>query len=201
MEAIVKNVLATSTLDEALKELNFGSDFLLFSISGETSNHGNRKMFPCVIRYFTPENCIQNKIIDFYEDANETAIAISDKIINILKSMEVSTKNLISFSADNAAVNYGKHNAVFKILKDNHVPNLIKANCLCHALLDTVRQVTKHSFNVEKFVIKVYNEFSNSAQNVEQLKECFNFANMEYEHILRHVPTRWLSLFPAIDRL
>jgi len=34
-------------------------------------------MFPYVIRYFTLEKGIQNKIIEFYEDANETAIVIS----------------------------------------------------------------------------------------------------------------------------
>lgn len=109
---------------------------------------------------------------------------------------------MISFLADNASVNVSKHHSVYKLLKDEHNPGLIAANCLCHVLNNSIRQANKKlPYDIENLVIKVYYEFSISAQNVEQLKERFEFVNLEYRNILRHVPTRWLSLYPAVDRL
>ena len=50
-------------------------------------------------------------------------------------------------------------------------------------------------------MLKVFAEFSNAAVRRENLQECFNFHQAEYHAVLRHVPTRWLSLFKAVERL
>ncbi|GFW26083.1 dimer_Tnp_hAT domain-containing protein [Trichonephila clavipes] len=44
-------------------------------------------------------------------------------------------------------------------------------------------------------------EFFCSAKKREDLKECFDFFESEYREVIRHVPTRWLSLFNALDRM
>ena len=54
---------------------------------------------------------------------------------------------------------------------------------------------------MESFVIKTYNSFASSAKKCEVLRDFCNFLDMEYKELLRHAPTRWLSLLPAIDRL
>ena len=106
-----------------------------------------------------------------------------------------------NFCADNASVNFGKFNSVFTKLQSVK-PTLIKANCLCHVINNMVKNASKaFKVDVESVVIKIYNEFSSSAKRTENLKSFFEFVDLEYQDLLRHVPTRWLSLHPAIDRL
>jgi hypothetical protein len=57
------------------------------------------------------------------------------------------------------------------------------------------------SFDVEMLVIKVFNEFSSSAKKLDELKDFFIFLETEYSVLLRLVPTRFLSLFAAVDKL
>ncbi|GFT08446.1 uncharacterized protein TNCV_2324631 [Trichonephila clavipes] len=54
---------------------------------------------------------------------------------------------------------------------------------------------------MSKIVMKVFAEFSCFAKKREDLKECFDFFESEYREVIRHVPTRWLSLCKALDRM
>ena len=110
-------------------------------------------------------------------------------------------KYVSSYSADNASVNYGKHPSVFQKLKQQN-NNIVPANCNCDVMNNTIKYALKaFSFDVESFVIKCYNSFSSSAKISDDLREFSEFLQMEYRELLRHVPTRWLSLMPTIDRL
>ncbi|MGH0155332.1 UNVERIFIED_CONTAM: hypothetical protein FKN15_029330 [Acipenser sinensis] len=57
------------------------------------------------------------------------------------------------------------------------------------------------SFDVEGLVLKIFNEFSCSAKRAEKLKSCFEFVQQDYHKVLSCVPTQWLSLFTAVERL
>jgi hypothetical protein len=57
------------------------------------------------------------------------------------------------------------------------------------------------SFDIEYAVLKIFAEFSNSDKKRETLKECFEFCESDFREVIRHVPTRWLSLFKAVDRV
>jgi hypothetical protein len=56
-------------------------------------------------------------------------------------------------------------------------------------------------FDTENVVLKIFAEFSNSAKKRETLKECFEFCKSDFREVIGHVPTRWLSLFKAVDRV
>ncbi|KAJ0174761.1 hypothetical protein K1T71_009869 [Dendrolimus kikuchii] len=140
-------------------------------------------MFPVTVQWFSIRDGLKQGLLDFYQDPIETSEAIKTQLCKVLQENSLSLSSVSSFSADNASVNYGIHNSC---------KCLILHNCNKHALKAL-------QFDVESLVLKVYSEFSAFAKRTAKLKEFF--AHLEYKCILRHVPTRWLSLLPALDRL
>ena len=116
--------------------------------------------------------------------------------------MDITEKNALrvnqisAYGADNASVNFGKHNSVFQKLKEVN-PQIMKGNCKCHLIHNTLKNAT--GYDAEAIVLKIHSEFSCSAKRADSLKEFCEFTSVQYKEILRHVPTRWLSLLPAIQ--
>lgn len=130
------------------------------------------------------------------ENADESAAVIVALIQQLLDNFGLSFDQVTAFSADNTNVNYGIHNSsqVFTSLKKKQ-KDLLQGNCHAHIVHNTV----KHA--LENVVLKVYGFFSTSAKRRESLKEFCRFCDVEFQEILRHVTTGWLSLNPAISRL
>ncbi|KAJ4929630.1 hypothetical protein JOQ06_018653, partial [Pogonophryne albipinna] len=110
-------------------------------------------------------------------------------------------KKMSAYAADNASVNYGKHNSVYQKLKLAQ-KDVLAANCLAHILHNATRYAASNlDIDIENVVLKVYSHFSISASRTAQLKEFCEFVEVEECNLLRHVVTRWLSLLPSIDRI
>jgi len=80
-------------------------------------------------------------------------------------------------------------------------PSLIGVGCPAHVLNNCIQHGTDTlKIDIESTVLKVYNYFSIYTVRVESLKQFCEF-NIEYEQLLYHSKTSWLSLFPALERL
>ena len=134
MEAIAKNILSPLSIEKHLKAVNSRK----FSIASDASNEGNIKLFPIAIQYFDINSGINIFVIDFYEDPNETSNAIYNRLKMCLNEYNLDLNNLIAFSGDNASVNYGKYHSIFQSFKENN-KFIVKANCNCHILLNTIK--------------------------------------------------------------
>uniref|UniRef100_A0A9J8D4G3 Uncharacterized protein n=1 Tax=Cyprinus carpio carpio TaxID=630221 RepID=A0A9J8D4G3_CYPCA len=204
--SIVTGVLAPASLETCLKQLNTPmiadrpDSLPHFSIASDASNHGTTKLFPLALRYYTPDLGVQNKLLDFYDDCNENSDAIFNQVVSRLER-NLGLERISAYSADNASVNYGVHNSVYKKLTDKNA-SVIKANCVAHILHNCGRYAgDKLRIDIENIVTKVCNHFSSSAKRVQELKEVFEFVDEEYTALYKNVPTRWLSLWPAVKRL
>ena len=196
--SIVENVLAPAGQELLIDDLKRAK---YFSLGIDASNCDNLKMFPVTVQYFSEESGIKLGLLDFYEDSQETSEAIANQIRSVLEKNELDVNCLAGFSADNASVNFGKHVSVYEKLK-KEVPTITRANCKCHILHNCTKFALKAlSFDVEALVLKVYSEFTSSVKRTSELASFFEFVDLEYREILRHSPTRWLSLLPAIERL
>lgn len=196
--AIARNVLAPYAQEQVVTEIKNAE---YFSVGSDASNVGNMKTYPYAVQYFNTETGISKKLLDFYEDPFESSKDVFRKIKEVTENNGLNLTQITAYSADNASVNYGVNNSVFQKLRMTN-DHLIKANCNCHVINNCVKYALKAlSVDIESIIIKTFNEFSSSSTKTEKLKECFLFASVEYKNLLRHVPTRWLSLLPALDRL
>lgn len=158
-------------------------------------------MFPLAVQFFRPESGTTNKMLDFRENADESAAGIVDFIQQTLEKFGLSLDQVTAYSADNTNVNYGIHNSVFTDLKKKK-KDLLQGNCHAHIMHNTVKHALDQlTVDVENIVLKVYGHFSTSAKRRESLKDFCEFCDVEFRDIVRHVTTRWLSLNPAITWL
>jgi hypothetical protein len=140
-----------------------------YSLASDASNHGIKTLFPIAVRYWTPKNGVENKVLDFYDDPNETSAGIANQIKARLTENSLSLENISSYSADNASVNFGNHNSVFQKLQQLN-PSIQRANCPAHILQ------TADKLDVDMgSLVKIFNHFSSSAKRITDLKNVFQF--------------------------
>lgn len=195
---IISNVLAPASIKIVLNDL---ANDHSFSISTDATNKGNVKTFSLVLRYFKKSVGVQTKLLSFFSLDNERSVDIAAALHSKLSFNGLDKKNATSYCADNASVNVGKNQSVFVELC-NSKAGIKAVGCNSHILHNTAKKATnKLLIDVELIVIKIFNEFSSSTKKMTELKEYFVCTDTEWSEMLRHVPTRWLTLMPAIDRL
>lgn len=145
-------------------------------------------------------------MLEIENTKNETSDTITELIITQLRRHDLLSK-CIAFSGDNCNTNFGgieRHgtNNVFHKLKENLNPNLVGVGCSGHVINNAVHHgCDLLAVDIESIVLKIYNFFSTYTVRTEALKEFCETAEVEYKQLLYHSKTRWLSLFPAIERI
>lgn len=201
-EALATAVMAPDCKEQIVKQLKNS----FYCVQTDASNVKNRKFFPIAVQYFNVNKNlgkigVANKLLDFVENPDESANGMFQIIEQCLVSNNLSFKHVSSFSADNCNANFGEHSSLFTNLKKQN-RDIIKANCHAHILHNAIKHsIDKLDYDIENLVLKLYSHFSISAKRRESLKDCFEFNESQYQELLRHVTTRWLSLLPCIERI
>ncbi|GFY54581.1 uncharacterized protein TNIN_172131 [Trichonephila inaurata madagascariensis] len=90
-----------------MKELKYDLDKCnCITILNDASNHGNKKIYPIVVRFFQPYVGVQVKILDFQDQPGETSDIIVNYLNQVLTDNNLTAK-VVAFCGDNANVNFG----------------------------------------------------------------------------------------------
>lgn len=201
--AIAKNVITPFCIENIKKEI---SEIPYISVSTDGSIHGSIKMFPFLIQYFNAKTGIQTKMLHLNNLQDEKSETIANYIIKYLTKFNLLEK-CIAFSADNCNTNFGGikragENNVYYKLKSKLEKDLIGIGCPVHITSNSAKTgFDSFPVDVELICIKIFNFFSIYTVRTESLKEFCSFAEIEYKNLLGHSGTRWLSLFPAVNRI
>lgn len=204
-ETIINNVLVPRTLEIIAERLEC---IPFISVATDASNHGSTKMFPILIQYYDYlEGGINVKLIDLKNTKNETSDTISELLLESLNKHELKNK-CVAFVGDNTNTNFGGINRkpgqnIYSKLKSTVNINLLGIGCPAHILHNAIHHGVDQfdMFDIESLILKIYNYFSIYTVRTESLKDFCEFVDVTYRELLYHSKTRWLSLFPSINRI
>ena len=107
----------------------------------------------------------------------------------------------ISFMSDTTNVMKGARSGVQKLIKNEH-PHLYDVGCICHLADLTVKAgMETLPVNIDQLFIDVFYYFFHSSKRKQEFCNiwCSLFTS-EPTVILKHCPTRWLSLLRCVGR-
>ncbi|XP_063361394.1 uncharacterized protein LOC134650372 [Cydia amplana] len=169
MEALVTEVLGPYSLQGVVDDLKNEDQY--FSLQTDASNKKNIKLFPLVVQYFSAKNGLQTKLLDFYENINESADGMFSSIKESLANLDLTFENVSGFSADNTNANFGARHSLFTNIREE-VPDVLKGNCHAHIIHNCVKRAMDFlSYDIENVILKIYSHFAHSAVRREDLKK------------------------------
>lgn len=176
-----------------------------FSLStdGSSDRNAEEQLYPLVVRYFDEDfSQVVSVLLEIGTTEDRSTGANIFKILDTaLEEKKIPWKNVICFSADNAAVMMGIHQGVAAYIKKQN-PNVFILGCPCHLLhLAAEKGAAELPFTPVDMLISIYYYLEKSSKRHKDLKAAQKLSGTENHKILKHVCTRWLSLQKALDRL
>ena len=177
-----------------------------FSISIDASNHNQVKLFPLVIRFFNAKAGLRVCLLDMRSMPRETSQEIMNLILSATQENGLDLKQLTSFSADNAQVNfigtqqYGQNNVFYRLKEQT--TSLIHVACPAHILHNAAEKGAEHlTVDIETIVLKIGSHFKSQTGRAESLKQFCEQLNVNYSTLPTHTPTRWTMLVAVLERM
>ena len=173
-----------------------------FSILLDESNDRVDKSCIILVKLLDPQvGNVCTRFLDMPVVNIGTAQNIFDALKESLEKHNLSFTKAIAFMSDTANVMKGRRSGVQKLIK-SEIPHLYDVGCICHlADLCIKAGVTSLPVDIDKLFIDIFYYFFHSSKRKQQFADhwCSLFTT-EPETILKHCPTRWLSLLRCVHR-
>ena len=195
--AIVKQALAPHYTQKVIQNMSNP-----FSIMMDESNDKTDKSCIILVRVLDPEvGDICTRFLDMPDVNVGTAANLFDALKSSLVKHGLDFNSTIAFMSDTTNVMKGARSGVQKLIKNEH-PFLYDVGCICHLADLTVEAGLKGlPIDIDQLFIDVFYYFQHSSKRKQEFVDlwCSLFTG-EPEVILKHCPTRWLSLLRCVDR-
>lgn len=196
-------VLAPMAIDILLDELG---DVNFATVSSDTSNKGNFKILPVMLRYFSLKTGIQTKLIDVFRLDDETGETLFNKLKSVCEKYGIWSK-IKGFSADSAVENFGgitrggDKNVFYRLRKE--LGDIVGVGCpshLAHKGAEKACDQFQPFFDIEATVVNIYNHFKTSTTRNTRLQQLVDPDDVELK-LLGYAKTRFIGFKGCIDRI
>ena len=193
---IVKESLARGYTKEVIEHCRTNPFTLMID---ESNDRTTKKRLVVLAHFFNGENT-KTRLLDLPELASGTASSIFAVIDKLFIENDIPWKNVVGFASDNCNTMVGKKNSVLSRIKEKNEV-VFSIGCICHlgnlCLKDGLKKLP---VNMDDLLVDIFYFFKNSSKRIEDFKEFQDFTSSEQEKILKHCPTRWLSLQKVVER-
>lgn len=193
--AIITEVLAPYWQKSTTDHMSNNS----FSIMIDESNDNQDKSCIILIRVFDQEVC--TRFLDMPVVNIGTSQNIFQALLYSLESNGLDFSKAIAFMSDTASVMKGVRSGVQKLIK-NKMPHLYDVGCICHLADLTVKAgLETLPVNIDQLFVDIFYFFYHSSKRGQTFIDhwCSLFDD-EPKSIVKHSPTRWLSLLRCVRR-
>ena len=195
--AIIKHALAPHYLDKTLHDMS-----TFFSILMDESNDKTDKSCIILLRVLDLNvGDTRTRFLDMPVVNIGTAQNLYAALKESLTSKGLDFSRCIAFMSDTTNVMKGARSGVQRLIK-NECPHVLDVGCICHLADLTIKSGVKSlPVDIDQLFIDVFYYFFHSSKRKQEFCDlwCSLFTS-EPQTILKHCPTRWLSLLRCVGR-
>ncbi len=173
-----------------------------FSLLVDESNDKVDKTCIILVRLLDPEvGNVCTRFLDMPVVNIGTVQNIFHALKGSLNKQGLDFTKAVAFMSDTASVMKGCRSGVQKLIR-NEIPHLYDVGCINHLADLTIKAgVNTLPIDIDQLFIDIFYYFYNSSKRNQQFADhwCSLFTS-EPEAILKHCPTRWLSLLRCVGR-
>ena len=173
-----------------------------FSLLMDESNDKTDKSCIILVRVLDPAiGEVRTRFLDMPVVNIGTANNLFRALKSSLEKHGLSFEKAVSFMSDTTNVMKGARSGVQKLIKCE-IPTLYDVGCICHLADLTVKAGLKAlPVDIDQLFIDIFYHFHHSSKRKQQFVDLWcSLFSTEPEVILKHCPTRWLSLLKCVDR-
>lgn len=194
--------MALEQLSDDLKNVNF------VALCCDTSNHGNLKILPVILRYFLPEMGTQSKLGEVFQLENETSETLFEKLKIVWEKFGLRDK-VMCLAGDNCPTNFGGvtrggERNLFSRLQCEFNGRLIGSGCNAHLVHKSIQNACRKFqpfFDLEATVVNIYNYFKLYTVRNTRLQRLYSVDADDEIKLLGYASTRFLGLKKCTDRI